>query len=59
MSSSCSCISGYSFVNIYVKFGFVSDVCDFAIMFTMNVINIFQILRFLAFLERKGMDSYT
>ena len=34
-------ISGYLFENIFVKFGFVSDrVCDFAIMFTMNVINI-------------------
>ena len=43
-------IPGYSF-----KFCFVSvHVCDFAIMFTMNVININQILSFLAWLERKG-----
>ena len=42
-------IPGYSFENIFVKFCFVSDhVCDFAIMFTMNVINITQILSFLA-----------
>ena len=41
-------IPGYSFENIF-KFCFVSDhVCDFAIMFTMNVINITQILSFLA-----------
>ena len=33
-------IPGYSFENIFVKFGFVSDhVCEFAIIFTMNVIN--------------------
>ena len=42
-------IPGYSFENIFVKFCFVSDhVCDFAIMFTMIVININQILSFLA-----------
>ena len=35
-------ISSYSFVYIFVKFGFVSDhVCDFAITFTMNVIKIY------------------
>ena len=54
-------ISGYSFANIlFVKFGFVSNcVCDFAIMFTMNVINILQILGFLARLERKWIDGDT
>ena len=32
-------IPGYSFENIFVKFFFVSDhVCDFATMFTLNVI---------------------
>ena len=40
-------IPGYSFENIFVCF--VSDhVCDFVIMFTMNDINISQILSFLA-----------
>ena len=35
-------ISGYSFVYFSVKFVFVSDhVCDVAITFTMNAINIF------------------
>ena len=42
-------IPGYSFEIIFVKFCFVSDhVCDFAIMFTMHIININQIQRFLA-----------
>ena len=57
---SCRCYL-YLFVsNIFVKFGFVSDrVCDFAIKFRINVINIFQILGFLASLERKGVNDYT
>ena len=42
-------IPGYSLENIFVKFCFVSDhLCDFAIMFAMNVININKILSFLA-----------
>ena len=42
-------ISGYLFENIFLKFGFFGNrVCDFVMMFTMNIINIFQILGFLA-----------
>ena len=42
-------ISGYSFENIFIKFGFFCDqVCDYAMMFMMNFINMFQILGFLA-----------